>query len=113
MNRKVLFMVIAVVVFAFFALPKNAYCLEDMENMGLYGRSLEEVDIDSLNDYAYTRIETPAGIYKAPVGSSGWIKLEFPVSDGATSLGVTQDNGYVYASTISSMYYSADGGASW
>jgi len=125
MKREMLFSVIVIVCCL---LAVNGYCLEDWDNLGLYGGSIEEViidafDADPANHYAYIRTATPAGIYKAPLGSGGWTKLtSFPVAAGAIAIGVSEfpdpDDPdatlvFLYAPVETQIYYSTDGGASW
>lgn len=99
------------VVFSFLFL-EYGYCIEDCKNVGLYGCRLEEVVIDgsdanSSNHYAYARIETPPGIHKAKVGEANWVRLGF--DEAIMSIGITQNDGRIYAGTTTAIYYSDDG----
>ncbi len=97
----------------------TGYCLEDWKNLGLYGGSVAQVAIDAHitaaeDHYTYCRTSSPVWLFKSrPAGGSGWVKLDFPNSAGPTAINTTQNNGYLYAASAASLYYSTDGGTTW
>ena len=128
MNKKYLLVFILLLLLLFLLLPGTGYCLEDWENLGLYGGSIEQIvidayDADSDNHYAYAKSESPVGIYKAPKGSSGWTKLNsYPVSTAPLAICVNEftdpedpsvTNVFFYAPIETALYHSTDGGVTW
>ena len=112
MNRKVIFCFL--VGFLLFLGYESADALEDWDNMGVYGGQTAEIVFDAFNGLVYSRIITPAGIYKADIGAGGWIKLDsFPNPSEAAAMGVTQTNGYIFVATSGYLYYSTNKGANW
>ncbi len=104
---------------------QDACCLENWQNLGLYGGKVAYVTIyspsnsHSSDNYAldevYVTISTHNTIHKASGHDGGWTKLGFTSDYDYTinGIAVTQDNGNVYLATSSALFRSTDGGSSW